>query len=80
MTEIANTFLSTIEDAGYEGMLYSSKYYLENIWFKTNYKVWLAHYTEQTTYEGDYYIWQLCSNGYVPGVDENMVDLNIMYK
>ena len=80
LTEIANTFLSTIEDAGYEGMLYSSKYYLENIWFKTNYKVWLAHYTEQTTYEGDYYIWQLCSNGYVPGVDENMVDLNIMYK
>lgn len=79
LSEIADTFLSTVEKAGYEGMLYSSKYYLENIWEETNYKVWLAHYTEQTTYEGDYNIWQLCSNGYVPGIDENTVDLNIMY-
>ncbi|MDO4996427.1 MAG: GH25 family lysozyme [Bacilli bacterium] len=79
LSEIANTFLSTVEEAGYEGMLYSSKYYLENIWEKPKYKVWLAHYTEQTTYEGEYMIWQLCDNGYVPGVNENQVDLNIMY-
>ena len=79
LSEIANTFLSTVEEAGYEGMLYSSKYYLENIWEKPKYKVWLAHYTEQTTYEGDYLIWQLCDNGYVPGVNENTVDLNVMY-
>lgn len=79
LSEIANTFLSTVEDAGYEGMLYSSKYYLENIWEKPKYKVWLAHYTTQTTYQGDYYIWQLCDNGYVPGVNESAVDLDIMY-
>lgn len=80
LSQIANTFLNVVEKAGYDGMLYSSKYYLENIWDKTEHKVWLAHYTEKTTYEGDYNIWQLCSNGYVPGVDENTVDLNIMYK
>ena len=61
-------------------MLYSSKYYLENIWYKTNYKVWLAHYTESTNYQGEYYIWQLCSNGKVNGINDNLVDLNVMYK
>ena len=59
-------------------MLYSSKNYLENVWFKTKYPVWLAHYTDKTTYEGDYYIWQLCSNGRIPGINGN-VDINIMY-
>ena len=59
-------------------MLYSSKNYLENMWFEVDFPVWLAHYTEQTTYEGDYYIWQLCSNGTVPGI-KGAVDINVMY-
>ena len=79
LSEIANTFIKTVEKAGYDGMLYSSKYYLENIWNKSNHKIWLAHYTEQTTYQGKYDIWQLCSNGYVPGIEENLVDINVMY-
>lgn len=80
LTKVANAFLKEVEKAGYEGMLYSSKYYLENIWHKTKYKTWLAHYTAKTNYEGDYYIWQLCSNGKVEGIPDNTVDLNIMYK
>ena len=75
---MANTFLKTIEKAGYEGMLYSSKNYLENIWFETEYKIWLAHYTTETNYQGDYYVWQLCSNGRVDGITGN-VDINVMY-
>lgn len=78
LTQMANTFLSTIEKAGYKAMLYSSKNYLENVWFETNYPVWLAHYTEQTTYQGKYDVWQLCSNGRVPGINGN-VDINVMY-
>ena len=78
LTQMANTYLNTIKKAGYEAMLYSSKNYLEKIWLETDYKIWLAHYTDQTTYQGDYYIWQLCDNGRVPGINGN-VDINIMY-
>ena len=78
LTEMANSYFKVIEKAGYKPMLYSSKNYLENVWFKTKYPVWLAHYTDKTTYEGDYYIWQLCSNGRIPGINGN-VDINIMY-
>ena len=78
LTQMANAYLSTIEKAGYKGMLYSSKNYLENVWFETKYPTWLAHYTTQTTYQGDYYVWQLCSNGKVAGINGN-VDINVMY-
>lgn len=78
LTEMANTYFSVVEKAGYKGMLYSSKNYLENVWFETKYPVWLAHYTEQTTYQGEYKVWQLCSNGRIPGISGN-VDVNVMY-
>ena len=78
LTQMANTYLSTIEKAGYKAMLYSSKNYLENVWFETKYPVWLAHYIEKTTYQGDYNLWQLTANGKVPGIN-GFVDINIMY-
>lgn len=80
LNEVSNTFLKEIEDNGYKGMLYSSKYYLENIWQNTKYSTWLAHYTNKTDYDGEYYIWQLCSNGKVDGIDDNLVDIDILYK
>ena len=79
LTEIAKAYLGVIEKAGYKGMLYSSKNYLENVWFDTKYPVWLAHYTNQTNYQGDYKVWQLCSNGRVNGIYGD-VDINVMYK
>ncbi len=78
LTQGAKAFLDTIEDAGYQGMLYSSKTYLEKAWYDTGYPVWLAHYTKQTSYEGDYKYWQLCSNGKIDGINGD-VDINIMY-
>ena len=80
LTEVAKTFMEYIEIKDYEPMLYSSKYNLENYWYETKYKTWLAHYTDKTNYEGEYYIWQLSSNGKVDGIDKNVVDLNILYK
>ena len=59
-------------------MLYSSKYYLENIWLKRD-NIWLAHYTEKTDYNGDYKIWQICDDGVIDGINGN-VDIDIMYK
>lgn len=78
LTHMADVFLSTIEASGYKGMLYSSKLYLEKVWLETDYDIWLAHYTEQTNYEGSYKIWQLCDNGKIDGID-GFVDINVMY-
>lgn len=78
LTNIAKGFMDTIKDAGYDAMLYSSKTYLENIWLPTSYPVWLAHYTKNTNYTGDYSFWQICSNGRVDGISGD-VDINIRY-
>jgi len=42
------------------------------------YLIWLAHYTSQTTYTGDYTCWQYSSNGSVSGISGN-VDMNFWY-
>ena len=78
ITEIAKTYLKEMEKAGYKGMLYSSKYYLENVWFDHKYPVWLAHYTNKTNYQGEYKVWQMCNNGRIPGINGD-VDINIMH-
>jgi GH25 family lysozyme M1 (1,4-beta-N-acetylmuramidase) len=76
---IADSYIKTVKDAGYEGMLYSSKFYLENIWEnKNDYPVWLAHYTEKTSYQGKYIMWQLCNNGRIDGINGD-VDIDILY-
>lgn len=79
LNQIASTFLDTIIKSGYQGMLYGSKYYLENFWTNiNNYPVWLAHYTENTSYKGNYLIWQLSNIGKIEGIEGN-VDINVMY-
>lgn len=75
---IGESFIKEINNAGYEGMLYGSKYYLENMWNLNDYKIWLAHYTNKTNYKGDYYIWQLSNTGKVDGIKGD-VDLDILY-
>lgn len=79
LTSMAEEFIKVIESKGYQGMIYSSKSYLENIWMPTDYNIWLAHYTEHTNYEGKYKMWQICSNGKIDGV-LGPVDIDIWYK
>lgn len=79
LTENAIAFLDVIKNAGYEGMLYSSKNYLESIWLPTPYRTWLAHYTEKTSYSKEFSFWQFCNNGRIDGIDGD-VDLDIMYR
>lgn len=78
INQVANTFLDTLSTAGYKGLLYSSKVYLERIWQPGKYPVWLAQYYDRVTYDGDYAIWQMSSSGQVPGISGD-VDLDIMY-
>ena len=75
----SNAFLKTIKDAGYTPVHYASKSYLEYIWLPIGYDIWLAHYTKETSYKGDYVMWQLSSNGKVDGIN-NYVDINVYYK
>lgn len=78
LNEVAESFLKRVEDAGYDSMLYGSKNYLNSIWKYQSYDVWLAHYTQETDYESDYIMWQLCQNGQIDGI--NMaVDINVLY-
>lgn len=79
LNEIADTFIKTIDDAGYNGVLYGSKSYLNSIWKYHTAPVWLAHYTDETDYTGDYFIWQMCDDGVIDGID-GYVDIDVLYK
>lgn len=80
LEETFNAFAETINASGYKTMLYSSKFYLENIWQnKHKHPVWLAHYTNETNYQGDYFLWQMSNIGRVDGINGN-VDIDILYK
>ena len=79
LNNIAKSFLEEINNNGYKSNLYSSEYYLENIWFNKDYKnIWLANYGK-VKYEGKYDIWQLCSDGRVEGIN-TYVDIDVLYK
>ena len=69
-----------VEENGYIGILYSSKNYLEKIWDIKDNAVWLAHYIDKTDYKGEYMMWQMTSGGVIPGITENTVDVDIMYR
>lgn len=78
INKIAKDFLKTASEAGYRGVLYGSKNYLDRIWQPENWQVWLAQYYDYPTYEGDFSIWQMTDSGRVNGIDGN-VDVNILY-
>ncbi len=81
MIDLNNLFYAFADEMskyGYDTMLYSSKYYLETLWHPMTYGVWLAHYTEQTSYEGDYIMWQVNAIGRIDGI-EGDVDINVYY-
>lgn len=76
-------FCKKIEDAGYQPMLYANKSFLENSInasaISQYYPIWLAHYTNKTTYAGLYSYWQYTSKGKVDGISGN-VDMNVRYR
>ncbi len=77
LNKMAYSFIDTVEEAGYEGMLYGSKFYLENFWEDELFEhIWLAHYASSTNYEG-YMMWQFSNVGRIDGIYGD-VDLNVM--
>ena len=79
LNELSNVFLDTLSNSGYDIINYGSKNYLENVWDKNDYPVWLAHYTDKTNYKYDYIMWQFTDRGIVPGI-EGYVDLDYYYE
>ena len=79
LNKIASSFINRVEELGYKGVLYSSKYYLENIWYEDNYDNWLAYYNEDFENYHNYYMWQICDNGKIDGIN-GYVDVNIRPK
>lgn len=76
----AKTFIKKLNDAGYKASIYGSKNYLQTMWYAEEYEnVWLAHYTKQTDYAGNYQIWQMCDTGRIAGIN-GAVDIDIMKK
>lgn len=80
LNEYFELFASEMEKYGYSAMLYSSKNFLNNFWYEhSEYPVWLAHYTDETDYTGEYAMWQMSCFGRIDGI-EGDVDLNILYE
>lgn len=84
MTDIALAFCDTIKNAGYDAMVYANKTFLiknldHEVIENAGYDVWLAHYTTNTNYTGDYKIWQYTSSGRIPGIEGKRFDCNFMY-
>ena len=79
LLERVNEYKSILEKDGYDMMIYGSKWYLENVWLPNDYDTWLAHYTDNTDYQGEYVLWQICSDGLIDGIN-GYVDFDIYYK
>lgn len=79
LNQLFEIFAEEMQEQGYSAMLYGSKNYLNNFWYpQKKHPVWLAHYTDQTDYAGDYAIWQMSCRGRIPGIAGD-VDLDIQY-
>ena len=81
-TSIVNAFCERVQNRGYYGMVYANKSMLEHQLnasdISSKYAVWLANYTNHTTYGGNYRFWQYTSTGSVPGISGN-VDMDVWY-
>lgn len=81
IADIAQAFCERIEAAGYTAGIYANK-----TWFTTKltdtrfdqWERWVAQWNDECTYEGDYSMWQWCSDGVIPGIDGE-VDLNYWF-
>lgn len=82
-TAIAEAFLTTLEEAGYYGMIYGSSSKLNQLFNNETmrkFDVWVAHWgVSSPTVKLPYGIWQYSSTGRVDGIS-TVVDMNYAYK
>ena len=77
-TLISPTYLEILSE--FNPVLISQKEDLKKLTNYENSKIWLAHYTSETDYKGEYMMWQMTSSCKINGITENTVDIDILYK
>ena len=78
LNQIATAFINEINQAGYEGVIYGSAFYMNRVW-NLDSRMWLAYYTSNNDFEKEHFMWQLSSQGKINGIN-GYVDLDILYK
>ena len=79
--QIAKTFVTTLEKAGYWVGIYANKHWntskLTDKWYDGKAR-WVAQYNDKCMYDGEYGMWQYSSSGHVKGIT-GYVDMNYAY-
>lgn len=80
-TQVVKAFCETIENEGHTAGVYASKHWFENRLHDEQlkpYQIWLAQYSREATYDGEYGMWQYTSAGKIDGIN-TLVDFNVSY-
>ncbi len=82
-TKVCMAFCKEIDAAGFTPMVYANKSMLSDQLdakqiSNAGYRIWLANYTNKTTYSGDFDFWQYSEKGKVNGISGD-VDMNFYY-
>ena len=81
LTECARIFCETIENSGYQAMLYFNSHIsrdLLDLEMLAEYPFWLAQYKNQMDYPHRVDVWQYTETGSVPGIKGD-VDIDLMF-
>ena len=79
VTAAANAFCQTVEEAGYQPMIYFNQYIgylLYDLDQVVQYPFWLAEYNAVPSFYYDFEMWQYTSSGSVSGIS-GKVDRNV---
>lgn len=79
-TKITDAFCSIVRQNGYKPLIYGNPTWISNsldLSYLTSYSLWIAHYTNQTTFQHQYLMWQYSQTGRLPGIT-GTVDMDIM--
>ena len=80
-TQIVKAFCNTIKSNGYNPIIYSYTYFLQEKLYLdqlNNFETWIADYYGNTWYNREFKMWQYTDKGRIDGINGN-VDLNYSY-
>ena len=81
-TDVCKAFCARVESKGYTSMVYANKNmftnYIDGPQIANQYLIWLAQYSTQVTYSGNFDFWQYCSDGTVSGIS-GYVDMDYWF-
>ena len=81
LSDIVKTFCDILREHGYYVCVYANLHFLNNCLtdeVKTTYPIWLAQWTKQPTYKGNFEMWQKSATTTVPGIC-GAVDYDVSY-